>query len=434
MKMLKRQWMLMLMTILLFGTCRAIAQENPNDASLTDPRSEEESSPAKNFGSDVGSYSDSEYDKEFDLEDFKIDSEGAVVLGIGQRYRIKKSKPVASIKTGGQGGIQVSQDSKGVMEVTGESVGKANLHISFADKSSHTHSFVVESESYDFEAIIKKLFPKAELEIVPIRDTAIFLRGTVESEAEVQQIEEIAQEFWPSVHNHIQSRQATEIGFNGYPPVVGRAVQQPIQYPSRYMSRSGMGKPNESASSKSGELLFTNPVPHQDPTKNRSGVNQGNPFEPSRFERMQPPVKSKAKPDQNGINSIRNDLSMLRAEVKKLIELLESRKIQEEGDEESESDVSFIPETGKSVAFFHATWSAPDQKMKPVVKKLQAKGLQIVSIDIDQHPQLAREMKVTKVPTFVKLVDGEEAHSESRETRKSGLMSEEELREFIASS
>jgi thiol-disulfide isomerase/thioredoxin len=54
---------------------------------------------------------------------------------------------------------------------------------------------------------------------------------------------------------------------------------------------------------------------------------------------------------------------------------------------------------------FTATWCSPCRAMQPIVQQLQGQGYPVRPIDLDKHPELAREFKVTRVPTFV-LVSG----------------------------
>jgi len=53
---------------------------------------------------------------------------------------------------------------------------------------------------------------------------------------------------------------------------------------------------------------------------------------------------------------------------------------------------------------FHATWCGPCQMMDPIVKQLAGgykEKVRIVKIDIDKNKQLATELKVMGVPTFM---------------------------------
>ena len=58
---------------------------------------------------------------------------------------------------------------------------------------------------------------------------------------------------------------------------------------------------------------------------------------------------------------------------------------------------------------FSAPGCGPCQEMKPVVQRLESQGLQVKHIDIVKDPTTARRFRVSSVPCFVMLVNGEEA-------------------------
>ncbi len=76
---------------------------------------------------------------------------------------------------------------------------------------------------------------------------------------------------------------------------------------------------------------------------------------------------------------------------------------------------------------FTASWCGPCQQMAPVVSRLQQQGYAIRKVDFDRERDLARQFKVTGVPTFVLLIGGEERG------RISGVLSESELRRMAGS-
>lgn len=190
-----------------FDNFTSVTEEEPQPVQPEeDKESADGSDPFANFSADT----DSESPKPPPATEFvggvKYDSEGMIILGEGQTYELKTGREFQKFQTDTEI-LKAENDSMHKIFVTGKALGKANLHIDFTDGSSQSHSFRVKSDSDSFESIIQQLFPNHKLEIVPIKDSAVFLRGTVETAAEVEQIEEIAGEFWPSVHNHIQARQ-----------------------------------------------------------------------------------------------------------------------------------------------------------------------------------------------------------------------------------
>lgn len=58
------------------------------------------------------------------------------------------------------------------------------------------------------------------------------------------------------------------------------------------------------------------------------------------------------------------------------------------------------------VLAFTASWCAPCQRAKPALIQIQATGVEVEIIDIDDHPDLAKKYGVTSVPTFIVYVCG----------------------------
>ena len=75
---------------------------------------------------------------------------------------------------------------------------------------------------------------------------------------------------------------------------------------------------------------------------------------------------------------------------------------------------------------FSATWCGPCQRVKPVVERLERQGFPIRTVDIDREPALAKRFGVHSVPTFVLVVNGQEAQ------RLSGGISETTMRRMMA--
>lgn len=58
------------------------------------------------------------------------------------------------------------------------------------------------------------------------------------------------------------------------------------------------------------------------------------------------------------------------------------------------------------VLAFTATWCGPCRAAQPRIIEAQKKGLDVVFIDIDEHPDLARRYGVRSVPDFLIYMDG----------------------------
>jgi len=77
---------------------------------------------------------------------------------------------------------------------------------------------------------------------------------------------------------------------------------------------------------------------------------------------------------------------------------------------------------------FHATWCGPCRAMEPVLDELQAElgeRVRIVKIDVDEFTDLAVEMKVMGVPTFMLYRNGRELW------RQAGVMTGQSLRYVV---
>ena len=75
---------------------------------------------------------------------------------------------------------------------------------------------------------------------------------------------------------------------------------------------------------------------------------------------------------------------------------------------------------------FTAGWCGPCRQMKPIISRLQAEGLPVRQIDVEDEPELANEFKVNSIPAFVLVVNGEEVE------RQVGSTTEASLRELLA--
>jgi thiol-disulfide isomerase/thioredoxin len=68
-----------------------------------------------------------------------------------------------------------------------------------------------------------------------------------------------------------------------------------------------------------------------------------------------------------------------------------------------------IPERQTVLLDFTASWCGPCQRMAPIVEELVRMGYPVRKVDIDREPALAKRFAIQAVPTFVMLINGQEA-------------------------
>jgi len=66
------------------------------------------------------------------------------------------------------------------------------------------------------------------------------------------------------------------------------------------------------------------------------------------------------------------------------------------------------PASRHQVLAFTADWCQACQQDKPKLAELRRQGVEVVEIDYDARPDLAREYRVRRLPTYVVLKDGKE--------------------------
>ena len=76
---------------------------------------------------------------------------------------------------------------------------------------------------------------------------------------------------------------------------------------------------------------------------------------------------------------------------------------------------------------FYADWCGPCRTQGKILHdmNLSPAKVQIVKIDVDAHQDIARDYKVTSIPTLLVFVDGEQIE------RHVGVASEEQVKEWI---
>lgn len=74
---------------------------------------------------------------------------------------------------------------------------------------------------------------------------------------------------------------------------------------------------------------------------------------------------------------------------------------------------------------FTASYCQPCQQMLPAIQRMEHDGYPIRRIDITKQPELAKRFQVSRIPTFVVVVEGREVH------RFTGLTAEQDLRNTL---
>lgn len=75
---------------------------------------------------------------------------------------------------------------------------------------------------------------------------------------------------------------------------------------------------------------------------------------------------------------------------------------------------------------FYATWCPHCKKMMPIVDQVKEQlngAAEICQLDIDQNDEVADEVEVTSVPTFLLYKDGKEVWRQSGEMTAQALLS-----------
>lgn len=81
----------------------------------------------------------------------------------------------------------------------------------------------------------------------------------------------------------------------------------------------------------------------------------------------------------------------------------------------------------KVLVDFNATWCGPCRMISPVLEQIAEENdqIKIVSVDVDNNRELAKEYNVFSIPCLVLIKDGKEIN------RSVGLISKSEINELI---
>ena len=92
--------------------------------------------------------------------------------------------------------------------------------------------------------------------------------------------------------------------------------------------------------------------------------------------------------------------------------------------EENENLYDIIKE-GKWIVDFYATWCGPCKMLSPILEELEE--INVVKVDVDLHPDLAKENGIMSVPTLLFTLDGE------IKVKEIGFKDKEEIEKIYAS-
>ena len=95
---------------------------------------------------------------------------------------------------------------------------------------------------------------------------------------------------------------------------------------------------------------------------------------------------------------------------------------------ENENKYDELISKGNVLVDFYATWCGPCNMLTPELEKLASEdeSLQIIKVDVDEFPNIARRYRVMSIPTLLLFKDGKLVNS------KLGYMPLVHLKEFVA--
>lgn len=88
-----------------------------------------------------------------------------------------------------------------------------------------------------------------------------------------------------------------------------------------------------------------------------------------------------------------------------------------------EEKLEDIIENGTYLVDFYADWCGPCKMLGSVLEKME--DVNILKINVDEHPEIAREYGVMSIPTIIIFQDGKERK------KQIGFVQENEIREML---
>ena len=265
----------------------------------------------------------------------------------------------------------------------------------------------VEDDVSDLSIIANRLYPGTNLIFVPV-NSAVVIRGLVESVQQRQQVEAIAKQFYSVVLNQLVVGNSELV--SPVPPEVNAGVV-PGSAKSQLIPAIRVYAPP--------------PISQVVPASFPSNVRDAE------------------------IDAIRTDIRALHNDVRGLIQLLQQQASPKADDDNKPRRVqqsqatsppaatpasrppsmSSVSGPGRRLLYFRADWCQPCQKLDEQIRSLSATDVSfreaLSEIDIVKHPDVVRQYKIDRIPVIVVLNGEEEV------TRTDGVVSSVELQRLL---
>ena len=94
----------------------------------------------------------------------------------------------------------------------------------------------------------------------------------------------------------------------------------------------------------------------------------------------------------------------------------------------NESNFDTETSTGTTLVDFYADWCGPCRMLSPIIESVAdslSGQINVVKVDVDRSPDLARRFNIKGIPTLLVVKDGNVVN------RKTGMGTREQLLEFV---